>query len=303
MSSSAEVYAEQLLRRCEGYPLWAPEVSEHGEVLIGDVGVVERGAFIRMFNTTRDANDEANRHGVPPEHIPFNPAAWSHRRRDNVFGGGFLCSEFVRKVTVDVSAGAQVNLGLQFECNHERGACLIVEDQGTREEVTGRRLKNYIRENMPKWYQWAVDKLDADVKLEDLMFVKGWVKTTRWTVAVFTQQARNVQFTIDAEVGAVVDAKVKFATSESQSPQYDQRTGPPERTIGRGGRRQNHGKNRPQTAYPQDQCILLHYFKLKKRWIGTKIMAAAEPKDLPPYSDDDFEVEEVPSKDEVSCTQ
>lgn len=64
-SSPWLLYAEQLLPRGHGLPLWHPEPSELGEVLIGDVGFVQEGYFHRLFNIILGVDHPANSHGVP----------------------------------------------------------------------------------------------------------------------------------------------------------------------------------------------------------------------------------------------
>lgn len=63
---TAHVYAEQLIRCGHGLPLWMPEPTLLGEIMIGDVGFVQNGRFFRLFNVLRAADDPVNRqHGVP----------------------------------------------------------------------------------------------------------------------------------------------------------------------------------------------------------------------------------------------
>lgn len=61
----AYIYAEQLLKCQHGLPLWEPEPTKLGEVLIGDVGFIQNGCFYRLFNVLRPADDPANSRGVP----------------------------------------------------------------------------------------------------------------------------------------------------------------------------------------------------------------------------------------------
>ena len=82
-----------------------------------------------------------------------------------------------------------------------------------------------------------------------------------------------------------------------------------DRALNEGGTSQRHSQelgrapDNVQQEYPSDQCMFLHYFKLKKRFIlPTKIEAAAEPQD--PSVDRDSEpdtrmIVEVPSRDMV----
>ena len=56
------IYATEMSTYVDGgYPLWCPEVTPtEGEVQIGDVGYVRKGAFIRLFNI----NTSQPEHGV-----------------------------------------------------------------------------------------------------------------------------------------------------------------------------------------------------------------------------------------------
>ena len=54
--ATASLYADQLIPLGRGLPLWEPEPTGLGEVLIGDVGYVDEGAFFRLFNAMLDAD-------------------------------------------------------------------------------------------------------------------------------------------------------------------------------------------------------------------------------------------------------
>ena len=70
-SEAALVYAEQLRSHGHGEPLWQPEPTQYGEVLIGDVGFAQEGRFFRLFNVLRPADDPANARGVPSNFSPL----------------------------------------------------------------------------------------------------------------------------------------------------------------------------------------------------------------------------------------
>lgn len=67
-------YAEQLVHRRYGFPLWHPEPNRYGEVEIGDVGFVSEGQFIRLFNAMRPAGDPLNTRGVPSGFVVLQPS-------------------------------------------------------------------------------------------------------------------------------------------------------------------------------------------------------------------------------------
>ena len=66
------IYAQQLFPMRHGYPLWHPEI-ERGrglEMQIGDVGYLQDGAFIRIFNATLPSDHPDQNFGTPENHEP-----------------------------------------------------------------------------------------------------------------------------------------------------------------------------------------------------------------------------------------
>jgi hypothetical protein len=64
------VYRECLSSLYHGVALWSPNPVEsiYNQVSIGDVGYLDGGAFIRMFNVTRPWDDESNRKFGEPDY-------------------------------------------------------------------------------------------------------------------------------------------------------------------------------------------------------------------------------------------
>jgi hypothetical protein len=79
------IYREQLSSLHHGLALWDPKPvdKQPGHVSIGDVGYLDNGAFMRMFNVTLPWDDPSNKlPGKPGEYELIDP---SHFRdvRDN----------------------------------------------------------------------------------------------------------------------------------------------------------------------------------------------------------------------------
>jgi hypothetical protein len=97
MTSAAEVYARQFISKGYGMPLWQPEPTKFGEVLIGDIGFLQNGCFYRLFNATKPSDDPINRYcGVPTDFVPlvYNEATFLHTV-DRYLPPGPLCSSSV----------------------------------------------------------------------------------------------------------------------------------------------------------------------------------------------------------------
>ena len=93
-------------------PLWIPEPSKFGEVLIGDVGYVYNGAFYRLFNVTCPADHPANHGGVPDGFrvLEFDPRLL--HRVDQYLDAGAICSKSVKRVDVAASGSRYGSHGL-----------------------------------------------------------------------------------------------------------------------------------------------------------------------------------------------
>lgn len=135
-----------------------------------------------------------------------------------------------------------------------------------------RKLKNYLSKNISNWHTFAAEELGLDKKPEDIIFVRGWVKTTRWAMAVFTNQAKSAKISFEGDFALPAPASFSLSVSEHIAPHFDCRSGPRDRLHGAG----QHPL--PDPSWPADRCIFLHYIRLKKRsLLPDTIEAAAEP--------------------------
>ncbi|KAF9810944.1 hypothetical protein IEO21_06748 [Rhodonia placenta] len=93
--------------------------------------------------------------------------------------------------------------------------------------------------------------------------------------------------------------RVNGTLTQIHDPGYISRSGP-STERGTGSQHKKGKSSRGNETLKCDQCIFIHYYKMKKRLKICPIImkAAAGPKDPdtgPPDDDDDFETEEVPS--------
>lgn len=107
--SAATTYAEQLVGRGYGLPLWHPEPTKFGEVQIGDVGYVDDGCFYRLFNAIRPASDPLNKWGVPENFVELVVNAdFALHTEENYLQPGPVCTTSTawKKTGAGVSATA-----------------------------------------------------------------------------------------------------------------------------------------------------------------------------------------------------
>lgn len=104
VTSVRHVYTKLLFRLGHGHPLWEPEPTEAGEVLLGDVGYILDGGFYRLFNATLpDDHDIHKQSGVPEGYQPFTFPDTLLRRRPNALEAGPVCSKTVVAVQAEGS--------------------------------------------------------------------------------------------------------------------------------------------------------------------------------------------------------
>ncbi|GBE85326.1 predicted protein [Sparassis crispa] len=274
MTSAADVYSKLLFQNKYGYPLWIPEPPlKHGEVVVGDVGYIQEGGFYRIFNAI---NPELNKYGAPEDFKPLQFPEENLNTVENWIPASTISSRIIQNFSVSASAGANIGTnsaggGLHYKCTEDQGAILVLSDSATKSEVHNarRRIKNYMVPNCQKW----IDFKDGELKEDDIRFVSGWVKTSQWLVGAITQDGREASVDFNAAIG-YGNASFNVTASRLASPQSFYRTGP------RLGALSSQQPNEP-TDFPKDQCVFLHYFKLRTRWFFLKkLEAAAKPKDL-----------------------
>lgn len=100
------VYAEQLICKGYGLPLWQPEPPDNGAVRIGDVGLVDNGRFVRLFNAMQNSEHPLNRWGVPEGFVPLKVHPEVLRTSPAFLQPGPVFNS--QSVSCDVSAGVSV---------------------------------------------------------------------------------------------------------------------------------------------------------------------------------------------------
>ena len=100
------IYASELVRLGYGHPLWHPEPTKFGEVVIGDVGFIEEGGFYRLFNAMADETDAVNKSGVPEGFTKLVLDEEQRHRLEGYLPKGPICSKSTKGTEIEVSVGA-----------------------------------------------------------------------------------------------------------------------------------------------------------------------------------------------------
>ncbi|OSD00766.1 YVTN repeat-like/Quino protein amine dehydrogenase [Trametes coccinea BRFM310] len=326
-----DVYASSLAPLGKGYPLWYPDPDNpEWEVEVGDVGYVREGSFKHLLRTTRTAEEQQPHNMVPDDYIRFyNPNVVITGPRESITQP-VLHSRAIKKL--EVSGGGSVSVptsvaapgaNIKFKCTEEKGALLLLSPKGEDTSIQSRRhVVNHVRENAEKWENMANHILGLGLKQEDIYFVCGVTKTSRWAVAAFHGSQRDAEGSISCDLTALASANFTMSITNLDLPNCMHRAGPPK------ARRNSHSSSHsvplgmsssmgsstsvasyatapelvgqfmsgyqysPTLAVPAsgvvpdkaDQCIFFHYYKMKKRFwpLPARIEAGAGPHQLPP---------------------
>ncbi|KAL6303381.1 hypothetical protein BKA93DRAFT_340714 [Sparassis latifolia] len=254
--TAPEVYADSLRWHGHGLPLWAPELSNHGEVLVGDVGYIEGGGFYRLFNALHPADHNANaKFGVPEGFEPLEIPEAARIRRENIFMPGAYCSRSIRssivggKIEVNTVGG-----GFEFKCSRDQRAVLVLKDSARSELVheSKKHFTRYMLRNYKKWTAFQHGVLDEAT----ICVVYGWVKTAQWFVGAITQNGKSATVQFNGSFGPA-SAGIHVKVTREAYPQFLHRAGPPlSGTAVSSTDAQEEGS-------AKDQCIFVQYLKLK----------------------------------------
>ncbi|TBU24232.1 WD40 repeat-like protein [Dichomitus squalens] len=158
--------------------------------------------------------------------------------------------------------------------------------------VAKRHIVTYLSAHFDTWYEWAVNTHGLEIKPEELRFVSGTVKTTKWACAAWSGSYKNKQGSVKVEVPNVTSLSITVQIEENQLPNTFWNAGPiidplPAQAAGRiTGEQEGHQATTPLPD-SVNQCIFFNYFTAKKRLFFTQyIKAAAGPHQLPPGGPD-----------------
>lgn len=314
----AEVYAQELASRGYGYPLWYPEGSKTGVPRIGDVGYISEGAFVRLLNVREAKDSDRYKKGGPPDN--YVPLEYDEDELDDTRDAA-LQTRVISSQSVshfEVSGNVQANgvvagggVGYKYNCSRERGALLLMKDDAKKEAVlTNNKFPEYMKKHHRAWYDWLQNKGHA-MKQEQLILVRGAVKTSEWTVAAFQStsggHSANIQgtFVTAGSVGFELskDTKNDGSVEYRSGPEVTRRSPSPVRSVmtrdsaslmpvpaptltlthSRGDSASTIGAS----GNKYDQCVFVPHYRIKYvLGVWRRIKAAAGDDELPDPDDE-----------------
>ncbi|KAI0084198.1 hypothetical protein BDY19DRAFT_997915 [Irpex rosettiformis] len=321
MGRSATIYAEQLSERGYGHPLWFPEPTKgldghFRDPQLGDVGYIdEDGGFRRLFNVTVGPEHELNAGGVPDGFVPINFKQELADVKERFLAPGPLCSGSIKvhvaeaSATANVAGTAEAGISFTFRLTDDRGALLMLGDHATKASISaGKIFEKYMLKHHKSWYHFATDteKLGINCEYQDIVLVRGTIKTSAWTVAAFLNKTDHVyELTVGGQLPPAAGVGLTIRSEHASYPTCEQRSGPyrsqaalqaaepssPSLLTGTDATQPGVSFSPPHTQADEpskDQCVFLDHYKIKYNPLGilSRIMKAkAEDKD-PPTGED-----------------
>ena len=161
---------------------------------------------------------------------------------------------------------------------------LYVKGVATRTLVKPHKhMASYMGKNIDSWCRVLSEVTGEDSELENLIFVRGHVKTSGWGVGAASKGSSRLAGSFAGGHGPY-GAQLRLSKESFNNASFDERWGPDGRETEK-----------------SDQCIFLNYYKVRRRrfW-GRSIKAGAGPHTLPdPEREGDGEHEEVAYTDSV----
>ena len=208
--------------------------------------------------------------------------------------------------------------GYKFGFKGQTGAILMLDAPARKEVIASkRRIVNHMRAHLDRWMAYANDILGLELSRENLWFITGTTKTTRWVSAAFHGESQEKSASIQGDFANLATLKFSVKFEQESSVIQAAKYGP--RRPGMGSPESSSqavsapGSSAAAITSPvsllKNQCIFIHYYKAKKRfWRARSLFAAAGPHELPDdpgdeggdtqatgnQSGDEVEIEEVP---------
>ena len=212
----------------------------------------------------------------------------------------YLSNVILNRIVLRGVAPAAASVGFKFQAMTDAGAFVLLQPPAHSRDIESKRhIVNYMRDNFEKWLEFAnaSHSWGLDLKEQDIIFVCGTTKTSRWAVASFQGPIyRKKEGYVSGEFGPFASAGISISISNQQLPAQHFRHGPLHDQLYSGSAPMITHPDHPSMVHlpptsppPQDQCLFLHYYKMKRRfWWPFKdaMQAAAGPHQLPPGPDD-----------------
>lgn len=181
-----------------------------------------------------------------------------------------------------------------------------MKDTAKREEVlSNNTFPTYMKKHFREWFRWVTSK-GHQLKVEQIVLVRGTVKTTEWTVAAFQSVGKGRSINIQGSFVSAGSVGFELSKDTENDGSVEYRSGPdtarrspsPSRSLTTVDSnflqpvplQPTHSRSSSVTSSekPFNQCVFLPFYKIKYRlFLLPSIKAAAGYDELPDADNDD----------------
>ena len=173
----------------------------------------------------------------------------------------------------------QAGISIEFTCRVEQGAALHLRSAATKQWILdNRRIHDYIMSNYPSWLNIVKEDLQLEIEPEQLIFIRGWYKTTPdWMATAFNKSKSGFRASAEGGIGGAGTVGAECSRESSiYTPKVVQhgKAWHPWHRIG---------------EYRRDNAVFIMRYAVKRRWWWKGVMkleAVAGPHQLPDQRND-----------------
>lgn len=163
-----------------------------------------------------------------------------------------------------MSRGTPLSAGgsYSFTSSGKRGAVAVLKDGGIQEKVIrSAAFQKYIYNHHESWHKLATDR-GFDLRVEDIVLVSGWIKTSGWELATHANRDSSHEFSLSLGASGIASANANASFQSHTRVKLLKRAGP-----------------NPATSN-KDQCLFLQYYKCSNKGLGATTIV--NPRNLKP---------------------
>ena len=165
---------------------------------------------------------------------------------------------------------------------------LIVQPPAMQTKIVARRhIVKYLSTHFDSWYEHVTNVVGLDIRPEELRFVSGTVKTTKWACSAWSGSYKNKQGSVKVVVPNNLQLGIIVQIAGEPLPSSFCNAGPVQQPLSPALSPITDGDEELPTrtllGETRNQCIFMNYYSVKKRlFFKSYIEAAAGPHHLPP---------------------
>ncbi|KAI0743133.1 hypothetical protein C8Q80DRAFT_957870 [Daedaleopsis nitida] len=247
VQETPDVYAEQLLPRGFGLPLWAPyDIGTRRPIFVGQVGFLERNGFYAAFNTLDNTP-------VSQGIVPLRADEAHIQTLNEIVASpvvGYATQRMPMRFHDNGSMLRMAHINLEANASD---AALFLDLPAVSEFIYSKaHLVRYLKRHFQTWFQRTERDMGQDSR-DTLVFISGTVKTSGFSAFACSSIRAGANVEVSVEKPSMrITPKVDNLPLNAGSYTYH-----------------------VSDSSTKDQTVFVHFYKMKKRLFNSMPMRAA----------------------------